>query len=175
MVAIYVDDCLYAGTKAFSTKANVMSETFDSKLRQLPPFNFAGITIERPTAQVFELHQQLYVHKLQMLTIDAPFTEFRTIRHKLVWSANCRPYVLAGLNILSQVTENLFEAKHFTQINSLISHLQKHHDVRMRFVSLYPASLKLIVYSDGSFACNQDLSSQFGYIVLIGRIRDVQT
>lgn len=57
--------------------------------------------------------------------------------------------------------------KHITLINSLISHLHKHHDIRMRFVTLDPESLKLIVFSDASFACNDDLSSQCGYIVLM--------
>lgn len=37
----------------------------------------------------------------------------------------------------------------------------------LRFIKLAPESLKLLVFVDGSFANNEDLSSQIGYVIVL--------
>lgn len=167
MIAIYVDDCVYGGNKAFSEKSKLVRSHFDTKRRQYPPFKFAGIHIERPTAYAFEMHQLTYIQKLTTLHPTADFKSFRTLRHQLAWTANSRPDILAGVNILSQVTETQFKESHITKINSLVNHLHNTARMKLRYVTLDPKSLQLIVFCDGSFASNEDLSSQCGYIVLM--------
>ena len=74
---------------------------------------------------------------------------------------------MAGVNILSQTTEKTFGKKHIKKINSLVSHLKATQDVKVQFVTLDAQSMHLLVFSDGSFACNDDLSSQSGFILLL--------
>lgn len=85
----------------------------------------------------------------------------------MAWTANSRPDILAGVDILSQTTENTYKPAYVVKINGLVNHLHKTPDLKLGFVSLDPKTLKLIVFSDGSFEGNEDLSTQFGYVIVL--------
>ena len=113
------------------------------------------------------MHQTRYVDKLARLAPDATFQAFRTLRHKLAWASHCRPDILASVNILAQVTETAYSPRHLEKINGVINHLQRNRDIKIRFVNLDRDTLQLLVFCDGSFATNDDLSSQTGYVILL--------
>ena len=127
---------MYTGSQQFVTLTKKVGQHFDSKPRKTPPFKFAGISILRPDLDTIVMQQQRYIATLEHLPPDAPFTAFRTMRHKLAWVSNCRPNVLAAVNILSQVTADTYKPSHLARINAVISHLHRHKDIVLKLVKL---------------------------------------
>lgn len=123
--------------------------------------------MEQPSDDLILIHQTEYLRKLEILPKSASFNQFRTMRHRLAWAANTRMDVIAAVNLLSQVTATTFKPRHVERINKVIGHIQKTIDVIPRFVKLQEDTLKITIFSDGSFASNEDLSSQVGYLVVI--------
>ena len=66
-----------------------------------------------------------------------------------------------------QVTDHSYKPDHLKNINRLVKHVKDTIDLKIKFVTLDKATLRLVVFSDGSFARNEELSSQSGFIVLM--------
>lgn len=74
---------------------------------------------------------------------------------------------MATFNILSKNTINTFFEKHITLINGVVRRVKEnedrgiiHHDQDVR-------NLKMVVFTDSSFANNQDYTTQLGYMILL--------
>lgn len=68
---------------------------------------------------------------------------------------------------MSQVTENTFDVRQSKKINKVIKHLKKTCESRLMYETMKWKNARIIVYSDGSHASNDDLSSQWGYLIFI--------
>ena len=165
-MAVYVDDTLASGNPAFLQLTDKISETFESKPREYPPLMFAGININEE-GEGFFLEQTQYAKDINQLPKTTTFDEFRTMRHKLAWLTNTKPEILAGVNILSQTTKETFKEDNVKTINTLIKHVTKSAEKVLHFKPLDLDSIRIIVYSDGSFNGNPDGSSQVGYLIFL--------
>jgi hypothetical protein len=102
-----------------------------------------------------------------MLPRDSTFAAHRSLRAKLAWITHTRPDISCAISQAAQVTDKEFEPKHIDALNKIIRHLRATPDVKLRFLKLDIQSLKLLVYTDASFANNANLTSQLGYIVVL--------
>lgn len=122
--------------------------------------------IEHPNFQSFVINQLFYIKKLEMLPLSALCEVFRTLRHKVAFVSYSRPDVLVPMDILSPVTSKTFTPTYPTRINSVVQYMHSTKDVTFQFVTLDKSTLRLIVFSSGPFAKNEELSWQSKYIVL---------
>ncbi len=66
------------------------------------------------------------------------------------------------------MSENfLFEKERSKKLNNAIQYAKKTPDLKLKYKPLDRYSPHLRVYSDASFASNDDSSSQLGYIILL--------
>jgi hypothetical protein len=88
---------------------------------------------------------------------------------KLAWLVHSRPDVAYGAAIAAQVTPEQFGKStcHIKRLNAIIKRLHLSPEESMRFPTLNTASLSICVFCDVSFANNEDMSSQMGYIALL--------
>lgn len=162
----YVDDGIHTGDDAFLKDCDKTQAKFQSREREFNNFTFAGIQVET-TSKGIRLHQERYALAIKTLPAEASFRDFRSSRQKLQWLVHTRPDIACGVNKATQVTEAKFAARHIEQLNKIISHVHKHPARGLLQQKLDMATLHLRMYADSSFADNEDLSTQLGYIVLI--------
>ena len=94
------------------------------------------------------------------------------MRMCLAWLANTRPDCLLEISQLAQVTEENFKAskRHvLKRLNKAVRYAVDNR-VPLKIRKLSVASLKVIGFSDASFANNADLSSQLGHICFLGDV-----
>jgi hypothetical protein len=129
---------------------------------------FAGMEIETCKSG-FIVHQREYISKLKPLSRSSDFAAFSSLRARLSWVTHSRPDVCCAVNQSAQVTQTRFDkepATHISKLNKIIRHLRSV-DLPLKFGHLDKESLQLTVYSDASFANNDDLSSQLGYVIFL--------
>ena len=112
------------------------------------------------------------ISKLKPLSIPSSFEQFRSMRSKLLWTVNCRPYVACAIAKLRQVTEKVFYMDSDVKlVNKIVRHLQK-----QSVVLDYPKSdlktLHIQTYANCSYANNKDLGTQFGFIICFSDAKD---
>ena len=73
----------------------------------------------------------------------------------------------ATANILSQITAQNYCDKYRQILNKVIRHVHDTPDRTLKHHVLNEDSLRLVVFSDASFANNPDLSTQLGYVVVL--------
>lgn len=166
MTGTYVDDSLHCGTTDFMQLCDKSLDKFESREREMDNTTFAGVKV-KTVENGFELSQEQYVKKIKVLSTDCSFKEFRSLRHQLAWLTHTRPEICCTVNMAAQVTETKFSSDHIKAINRVVKHVKEHPTLPLKYQRLDKDSLKLKVYSDSSFANNDDHSSQLGYIVLL--------
>ena len=113
------------------------------------------------------MHQASYVERLAHLDDDCSFETFRSRRHELAWVTHTRPDICATVAIMSQVTSDTFERKHIKTLNDGITLAKTYPKRGLRQQSLDAKSLRIVAFSDSSFANLHDQGTQLGYIVLL--------
>ena len=134
--------------------------------RDFGSFTFGSIQVD-PIEDGYIMHQERYCMRLQLLPKDCTFADFRSRRQELAWLNHTRPDLSAAVNLLAQVTENMFTREHVTKLNSVIKRAQEHPKRGIRQQKLDRGSLTLKVFTDSSFANNPLFKSQLGYIILL--------
>ena len=168
----YVDDLLRSGTKEFSQSSTLdTNKKFDTKDQSTNNIKFTGLRINGEN-ETKSISQSEYISNLKLLPKSTSFETFRSIRAKLNWIANSRPDISCAVSMASAVTERNFSESKIKELNSVIRHLRNTRDLKLNFPHLDQESLKLVVYSDASFANNEDISSHLGYIVFISNSND---
>lgn len=162
----YVDDSLHAGRKEFLSETDKSLQKFRSRKREINAFEFAGVQIET-VADGFRLHQAEYARKMPLLPTDCGFSLFRSVRRMLLWLVHIRPDVACSVNKAAHVTEQTFGAKAVADLNSTIRHVKKSLNRGPLQRKLDRDSLHLHIYTDSSFANNDNLSTKLGYLVLL--------
>lgn len=165
MIAVYVDDTLAGGDADFIKLTYKIPEKFESKPPKFPPFLFTGVEINEGQLGYFSTNQ--VSEQIRKLPTDCDFDLLRATRNILAWITQTRPENLAGVNTLSQLTKETFHNEYLKTINGLIKHIKNNPKSGLKYIDLYKNTLKLVVYSDGSFATNKDGSFQVGYLVFM--------
>lgn len=152
-----ISDTTASGNKSFINKMCGMERKFDMKDRINSNFEFGSINIRKPKYGYIS-EQFSYAEKLKKLPLDASFSEFRTLRHKLACLSLTRPEILATANILSKVRNVLFESEQRTHLNRTAHKNPINKQRGLKYHEMDKALLQLIALKDASFADNQDLS-----------------
>ena len=88
---------------------------------------------------------------------------------KLAWLSHTRPDCLYEISQLAQITESVFvkaKSSYIRQLNKAVK-LAVDNPVALTIPKLDETSMKVVGFSDSSFANNRDLSTQLGHIVFI--------
>lgn len=163
----YVDDNISTGTEKFEKLTRETEKRFDSKPRTYNSFKFAGIEIETTPNGTILLHQKSYIPRIKPLPEDATFYDYRSMRQRLMWLTHTRPDITCGVNKSTQVTKESFSQSSIILLNTIIRQVHKYPTRGILQQKLNPDSLILRIYTDGSFADNDDQTTQLGYLVLL--------
>lgn len=166
LTGVYVDDSIHAGDVTFFKETDKTMAKFESRPRDMDKFTFAGIEVDT-TPFGIRLHQRSYALKITSLSADCSFTDFRSKRQQLQWLTHTRPDIAYAVNRASQVTEKSFASRHVKDFNKIVTHVRDNPGKGLLQRRLDTDSLHLRVYTDSSFANNEDLSTQLGYLVLL--------
>lgn len=167
--ATFVDDTLQAGNKEFQDLADNTLRRFQCREREWDNTEFSGVEIETHENE-FHVHQNKYISRLSRITNSADFSKFRSLRAQLKWAVNSRPDIACAVAKATQITEDEFKRDSKTcirTINAIVKHLEKLPMLPLRFPKLDTSTWHLEVYTDASFATNNDKTSQLGYIVFL--------
>ena len=166
----YVDDLIRAGDSQFKIQCAKTHTLFEMSKDRSVPYTFTGFSLNKNNEGEFVQSQREYLKKLECLPTNAPFSDFRSMRMRLAWLSNTRPDCLFEVSQLAQVTEARFKASPkawIRRLNKAVK-LALINPISLRVAKLDPNTIRVIGYSDASFANNEDLSSQLGYICFIG-------
>eukprot|EP00171_Calliarthron_tuberculosum_P023641 IDg23641t1 len=165
----YVDDLLRAGSPEFDSISAKTHAKFEMGDNESLPCTFSGFHLGTTDCNSLKQDQSFYLSKLEQLPLCAPFPVFRSMRMKLAWLANTRPDCLFNISQLAQVTEARFDADSTTTIKQLNSAVRDAIENRISLLipKLDLATVRVVGYSDSSFANNFDLSTQLGYICFL--------
>lgn len=120
----------------------------------------------KPYPEGYFPEQNAYSNQIEKLSEDFEFDSLRANSHRLPLITQTRPEILAGANILSQITKETHIKEDTNTINSLIKHARKYHKV-LGYVKSWKESLKIVVYSDESFTTNKDGTFQVWYFIFM--------
>ena len=92
--------------------------------------------------------------------------DFCSVRGKLSYAASLtRPDISFATAALSQVTEPIFNDKHFNLLNKTVKKLNTLNGIIFKPLDL--SSLYIAGYADASFANNYDISAQLGSVIVL--------
>jgi hypothetical protein len=126
LTASFVDDLLMAGAEDFHEQSLYTSQRFKSRDRDYDNVKFAGVNINK-TSNGFEVHQHDYIQKLQPLSAESTFEDYRSLRAKLIWLINTRPDISCATSMASRTTKDLFATKpteYIKELNRIVRHVK---------------------------------------------------
>ncbi|KAI1670831.1 hypothetical protein L13192_04188 [Pyrenophora tritici-repentis] len=169
------DDTLMLGTPAFSLleEKKIQKAEFRSKPKSvLTPeiqldFNGCTLTIDA-SKPILNLRQKGQGGKIKLVDVRAPdraqqYTEQRA-RGAYI-ASTCQPEALFDLSVAAQAQQPLDED--IKALNKRLKWQIENLDRGLRYITVNLTEAKLIVFVDGSFANNKDLSSQLGFVLML--------
>lgn len=165
IIGQYVDDSIICGDSSFEMATEATLSKFECRARNYLPIRFAGVYVSRMGSNIV-LDQAEYVSKLNLLPDTCTFAEFRKLRAQLAWVMHTRPDICFNVSTSAQVTEERFRSDHIKKMNTVVRHLRRY-PLKLTFQPMGTTTLHIRAYSDSSFANNEDLSSQLGFIIFI--------
>ena len=173
LVGMQTDDTLMLGTVTFA--ANEEKEIQMAKFRTKPKttlspeisldFNGCTLTMEGTT---LGLKQKGQGAKIELIDLKAPDRAQRYLEQRArgaYIASICQPEAAFDLSVAAQAQSPKDEDH--TKLNTRLEWQMKSLQRGLRFVPVDLSTAKLMVFTDGSFANNQDLSSQLGYILTL--------
>lgn len=175
MVGLQADDTILLGTPEFIAKED--SELKRAKFRAKPAtrlsttesikFNGCHVTLREDGSLLVSQQNQTGDLQLVDLKSESRDAEYRSQRARGAYvSTLCQPEAQYDLSVAAQHQEPTDE-----DVVALNKRLQWQLDNPQRGLNMVPVDLetaKVFVFVDGSFANNKDLSSQIGYMVVLG-------
>jgi hypothetical protein len=169
MAAILVDDTLSAGTEKFRLDLKRTHKAFDlSTCEEGNILRYGGVTIDQssPTITVCQSDYIETITKLPVTGVNV--SDIRSGRGRPSWVTTwTRADHARAIAHISQATENTISNGTIKQLNEVIAGLQAKPDHMLRYAPMKMGQSKLVAFSDASFACNDDLSSQIAGIILL--------
>jgi hypothetical protein len=187
IIGIQTDDTLILADKTFATneadelkKAQFLSKEREC-LTQSNPVKFNGGNIKLENDNSIVLTQECQCKSLRLVTTHTadltsakgavrkavtPKDQYVAQRARGAYIATVsQPEAAFDLSFAAQVINP--KEEHAKQLNKRLQWQIDHPTRGLRFVQLNIQSLKLMVYTDASFANNQDLSSQIGFVIVL--------
>lgn len=113
------------------------------------------------------MSQLYYPQHLPSLSIGCKFDGFRHHKALFSWLCHTRPELACYANRAAQVSDQTFGRDKVLERNRRIKAARDNALNTLRYEQLDISSLELRVYADASFASNNDLLSQLGFIILL--------
>jgi hypothetical protein len=175
LVSMQTNDTLMLGTAEFSSleEKKLEEAQFRSKLKTvLSPdvqldFNGCTLTIEKGEA-ILDLKQKGQGGKIELVDIKAHdrAQQYMEQRARGAYIAStCQPEASFDLSVAAQAQQPLDED--IKALNKRLKWQIENLDRGLRYVPVNLINAKLIVFVDGSFANNKDLSLQLGFVLML--------
>ncbi|XP_044723962.1 polyprotein [Hirsutella rhossiliensis] len=154
IVGMQTDDTLMLGTqRTISGKAEDNDDPGTSI-----DFNGAKITLQDTT-----FHNALLLQQRVKQPRSNPSTSRHTIEPNSTW--NSVPVAQASFDISIAAQVQTPTEEDCTTLNKRLQWQKDHQQRGLTYIPIDLANAKLIVFTDGSFANNKDLSSQLGFVI----------
>ncbi|KAF1982086.1 hypothetical protein K402DRAFT_341256, partial [Aulographum hederae CBS 113979] len=168
-VGLQTDDSLIIASKDFTEledceikKANFRCKPLE-ELGPDHPLEFNGFVVTA-TGNGVQITQRKQISRIRLL--DSTFTKDDYVKQRALGAyvaTVSQPEASFALSYAAQITEPTWDDAQF--LNRCLQHQMS--TPGLRFVPLDEASLRLIAYTDSSFANNRDHSSQIGYVIVL--------
>lgn len=167
VVTLQVDDTFGHGSSEFLELEDEKSKAFICKPRNLlkpeESQNFNGSTILYDKAGDYHLHQK---EKLSNIQLPQTKEDLISLRAKLQYiGCSTRPDLCAQVQLLANEVQDPTE-KTFKAIRKLVEWCRKTSNLGLKYTYINPKEVRLMVFTDSSFANLHDLRSQIGFVVL---------
>lgn len=143
---------------------------FYSRERIWKKSDFFGCHVTSRSYREFSLSQLAYFSAIKSFSEDESFQQFRSVISELLWARQARFDIACAADRASHATKEVrFEVHpdYIELLNSAINSVKKK-ALRTLFRKLQEFFLHLRAYVHASFGRNVDLSSQLGYVILLG-------
>jgi hypothetical protein len=173
ITGMQTDDTLILCTPEFSAieEKKIQKAAFRAKPKvQLAKsssieFNGARFTLD---SDQLNLRQKEQVKKLQFVNMgteerDQQYLEQRARGAYLAFI--CQPEAAFDLSVAAQAYNP--DSEDLTRLNKRLQWQINHLDRGLRYINIDLRSAKLIIFADGSFANNRNLSSQLGFLIIL--------
>ena len=169
VTALQVDDNLGHGDQAFLEAEQEQSRMFESKPRKLviegECIEFNGVKICVEKGRIYCMDQREKICDVKEPTDEEALISARA---KLQYIASCtRPDISAAVQILASDVNNPTAATYLSMKN-IIKWCHDTSEVKLRFIPLQRHSLRLLLFTDASFACTPNLKSRMGFVLVLG-------
>ena len=166
----YGDGLIRAGGDDFKDLVAKTNEKFDMADNEHRPCTLTGFDLKTCTNGTITIDQNAYLKMLEELPLDFSFFSLRSMRMRLAWLSYTRLDCQFESSQLVQITEDIIDmnqTEYLKRLNRAVN-LSITHRYSLKFPKLHLKSLRVIGFSDSSFANNDDISSQLGYICFMG-------
>ena len=173
LVGLQTDDTLAIGTSAFSStedtalqKANFRAKTKDrlSEEKSLE-FNGCTLTLSGDTILLTQKGQGAKIEIIDLKAADRAQKYMEQRARGAYIASICQPEASFDLSAAAQIQQPA--DKDYEQLNHRLHWQTENVQRGLQYIPLDLATAKLMVFTDGSFANNQDLSSQLGYLLVL--------
>jgi hypothetical protein len=167
LTILQVDDSFGHGTEAFLDSEELASSRFDCKPRLLFNINtsarFNGTNVQR-TMHGFTIHQRDKLDKIRRPETDK---DLISVRAALQYIAGCtRPDIASCVQLLSSAVASPTRQT-YNEMAQILNWLEKTDDLQLKFVPLDMQTIRMVVFTDASFANASNLASQLGFVVCL--------
>ena len=168
LVIIQVDDSYGIGSGSFLELEERASRAFKSKPRQLlavgGSVQFNGCCITRKECSVYAMNQTTKIASLSDAFNDQLAS---SERGKMQYIATAtRPDIASATQLLTADATNA-SLTTLKRLKDVVHRLKATREMGLRFVKLDPETLRLVLFTDASFANSDNLSSQMGFVIVI--------
>lgn len=174
ITAMQTDDTLQLNTPAFSAKENEEIKKADIRCKEketLTPekmLNFNGTMITMASDGSIKLQQKGQGTKIAPVNAEdknGPQQYMEQRARGAYLACICQPEAAFDLSAAAQVQDP--KKEDFDKLNRRLQWQAEHLDRGLRYIPLDLPSAKLMIFVDGSFANNKDLSSQIGFVIAL--------
>lgn len=154
LIGNFVDDFFHGGNERFQELTPKTMDAFESKPREWENVEFVGVTIKTLNGP------------LRFFTVSH-YEKFVAARAEFAWLAHSRPHLCCAVYRAAQVMETSFCDRHVQEMNKSVKYAKATKSLVQTYGPLDREMLHLRVDADASFANNDNLTSQLGYVVLL--------
>ncbi|CCE32582.1 uncharacterized protein CPUR_06442 [Claviceps purpurea 20.1] len=175
MVAMQTDDTLGLSDQAFSdledkelTNAGFLAKPKQT-LSPQSPVTFNGCVITQNVDGTIDVSQKGQSKKLALIVPQTDTTKQQYVEQRArgaYVATVCQPEACFDLSVAAQTQDP--EPEDISRLNKRLQWQIDHQARGLRYIRLDLDKLALYVFVDGSFANNRDLSSQIGYVIILG-------
>ena len=168
LTVLQVDDSFGFGSEEFLQREDDIKHEFISKEREVLSIgqkrDFNGLVIEYNKDGSYGLTQS---NKTQVVKHSCKPSEFFSERAKIQYIANCtRPDLCAASQLLAIPESKLTDA-HYKKMKHLVERCKSTAKTGLKYVPLDDSSLRIMLFTDASFANTHNLKSQIGFVVVL--------